>query len=845
MTRPAVAVGLRAAGRVDPIGLPDPSPVLGWKFRGDQDPVALHLQLSSSRNGPADLFDGELPPHTSVTAWPIEPLRSRQRVWWRIVTTPKRGLQVPSQDASVEAALWSAGEWEADAITHADWLIPHPVPRSLPELETEFIVEGEVASARLYLSGIGIVVPWLNGRVVIDSELEPGYSALHRCAPASAWDVTAAVRTGSNTLRVGLGGGVAWLPRVPGRYTKFTATHVPSARLRLDIVDTAGRHRSVRTGSHWRARLGPATSTHWFGGEDHDHRAVGEWSPAVQVDTGDRQLWWRAAPPIRVTERLLPVAVVQRDDGSRVFDFAVNVAGRPHLELRAAVPDSPVVLRPGELLGPDGLPQQVTTGGPIWDSLVPAATVESWHPSYVYHGARYWQVDGLSAAEADTALRFDVLRTDNAKVGDFRTSDVFLDRLHRMIDRAVQSNMYSVFTDCPHWEKLGWLEQLYLCFPTLARNYDVQAHLGDAVRHMIEAQTDTGLVPSTAPEFIVFDFDVAKGDSTAFRDDPNWGRAIIEVPWALYRHYADPTALTQALPAIRRYLAYLDSRATADGRLDFGLGDWVELDESTPRDLVATHGWATSLGTAARAAAVLGLTTLAADWRRRADQTWARFRSAFRTSAGAWGSGSQASWALAWTAGGLTSVDRAAIIRGLLTSIDSAGGALTVGEIALPALIRALTDSGNAAVLDAMIRRGDVAGYGGQVASDATSLTEMWAGSAAGHLPGSQNHFMLGVIDDWIQGDVAGLRQAAESVGWAEIVVRPLYLDGVDDAAVDFDSPRGMIRTRWARTSAGIELEISAPPTVRVRVDTAADVKVGQLHDTNIASFVDLDRLAY
>ncbi|MDX3006420.1 alpha-L-rhamnosidase C-terminal domain-containing protein [Kribbella solani] len=88
---------------------------------------------------------------------------------------------------------------------------------------------------------------------------------------------------------------------------------------------------------------------------------------------------------------------------------------------------------------------------------------------------------------------------------------------------------------------------------------------------------------------------------------------------------------------------------------------------------------------------------------------------------------------------------------------------------------------------------------------------------------------MLGVIDDWILGDVAGLRQAPDSAGWAEIVVRPLILDTVNDATVSFDSPRGPIRTAWSRRSSGtVELEVSAPPTVRVRIETDPDVKVIQ-----------------
>ena len=41
-----------------------------------------------------------------------------------------------------------------------------------------------------------------------------------------------------------------------------------------------------------------------------------------------------------------------------------------------------------------------------------------------------------------------------------------------LIGKAIRSNMQSVFTDCPHREKLGWLEQVHLNGPGLLYNYD-------------------------------------------------------------------------------------------------------------------------------------------------------------------------------------------------------------------------------------------------------------------------------------------------------------------------------------------------------------------------------------
>jgi hypothetical protein len=65
-----------------------------------------------------------------------------------------------------------------------------------------------------------------------------------------------------------------------------------------------------------------------------------------------------------------------------------------------------------------------------------------------------------------------------------------------------QSNMYSVLTDCPHREKLGWMEQDHLVFEPMVYGYDLQAYADDLVRTIADAQaTDVpGLIPDIAPE---------------------------------------------------------------------------------------------------------------------------------------------------------------------------------------------------------------------------------------------------------------------------------------------------------------------------------------------------------
>jgi alpha-L-rhamnosidase len=606
---------------------------------------------------------------------------------------------------------------------------------------------------------------------------------------------------------------MAFLPAEPDRYTKYRRVGEPLwARAAMHLYHRDGRVETVTTGPDWEARLGPTQVAHWYGGESFDATATGDWGPpALATGTGHT---WRWAPPVQVTD-VLAAEPITGDADCRVFDLGVNAAGRPRLTLTAPA-EAPMTIAPAELLDAATIGvDQSTTGAPIWDFARLGPGQLQWAPSFVYHGARYLEVGG---APPDAELDFEIMRAADEPVQTFTTSHGFLDRLHTAVDRAVQSNMYSVFTDCPHREKLGWLEQLHLCFDALARGYDVKAHLQDAVHHMIASQTATGLIPSIAPEHVVFDIDAHRGDPTAFRDDPNWGRAILEVPWRLYRHYGDTTALETAWPAAVRYLDHLHGRARGH-LLDHGLGDWVALDDSAPVGMTATWGYARAAETAAHTAAVLGHADAHEHYDRLAREIWTAWRDRYRDDTGVWGSGSQASWALALSAPVLDPGERNVAYARLRKAVEDAGDAFTVGEIALPALIDALTAHGDGALLLAIMQREDVPGYGLQLASGATALTESWQGADGRAGVVSQNHFMLGAIDAWILGHVAGLRQHPDDIGWRHVVIDPLDLPEIESAALTFESPYGRYEVSWRRAPDGVRLlRCTAPPGAVVDV---------------------------
>ncbi|MFD0535697.1 alpha-L-rhamnosidase C-terminal domain-containing protein [Actinomadura luteofluorescens] len=415
---------------------------------------------------------------------------------------------------------------------------------------------------------------------------------------------------------------------------------------------------------------------------------------------------------------------------------------------------------------------------------------------------------GLPSAPDADAVSAVVLRAGNASAGSFESSDLLLNGIHTIIDRSIQGNMYSILTDCPDREKLGWLEETQLVQGSVTRNYDVAAYYPALLRNMAEAQTSDGLVPDIAPEYVQF--------SGGVRDDPNWGSAIILAAWQHYRTYGDTRPLRDFYPNMQRYLDYLTSKAKGN-LLDYGLGDWAAVDKTTPRGIAATYGYQRSAAALASVAGLLGKDDDAARYRKLAGDIAGAFNAEYLDEARhTYGSGSQAGDAFALDLGIVPEGQRKAVLDHLVASVKAKGYHLTVGEIALPALFRVLSAAGRDDVILTVAQQVTDPSYGYQVVHGATALTEYWDGPTG---YGSQNHFMLGAIDEWFGAGLAGIGQAADSVAFGRLVVRPAVVGDLTRAASTYRTPRGAVSSAWRRSGHDLRLDVTVPPGAPARVE--------------------------
>ena len=696
----------------------------------------------------------------------------------------------------------------------------HRSPAAMPVFARHFTVGKPVRAARLYATGLGVHETTINGEAVSDAVLEPANTDYRQRVEYATYDVTGLLLNGANAIGVQLGNGLYHVPETPGRYQKLVRSDgLPKMLAQLEITYADGTRSVVAGDESWRTTLGGTTFSSWYGGEDFDARRL---APGWDLPAADLTGWQaavpqepapalsaRSAPPVKVMETIRAKAITEPRPGIHVVDFGVNFAGWP--ELRVAGPaGTTVTMRPSELLNPDGTADQRTTGSPIYDRFTLAGTGnETWHPRFGYHGFRYLQLEGLpSPPSADTVTGL-ALRAANESAGTFDSSNLLLNQVHTIIDRAIQSNMYSVLTDCPHREKLGWLEQTHLVFGSVARNYDVAAYYRSLVRTMADAQTADGLVPDIAPEYAVFD--------GPYRDDPNWGGALVLAPLQLYRTYGDAETLRTYYPNMVRYLDFLRGKANG-GLLDYGLGDWGTFDPSTPLGVTSTFAYHRLAEGMAEIAGALGESADVVRWRSLAGDIGAAFNAKYLDPVRhTYATGSQASDALALDMGVVPAEQRQAVTGHLVGAIETAGHHLTVGEVALPSVLRVLSAAGRDDVIYQVATQTGNPSYGYQVVHGATSLTENWDGPTSGN---SQNHFMLGAIDEWFTAGLAGIKPAPGTTGYHALEIKPAVVGELARASGSYRSPYGTVSSSWSRRGARVVLAVTVP------VNTTAIVQV-------------------
>ena len=648
----------------------------------------------------------------------------------------------------------------------------------VPHLRRSFTVARPAASARLYITALGLYEARLNGQRVGDARLAPGWTDYAQRVAYQSYDVTGLLRGGENVLGVLLADG--WYAGFVGFDAKRAGAHygaAPELLAQLVLRFDDGPDQWVVTDGRWRAAFAAIRHADLLMGERHDLAldAPGWDAPgfdaagwrAVRCRPRDqRRLVADPGPPVRVTQEITPQRITRDDAGRHIVDFGQNLPG--WLRVTAAgPPGQPVRIRHGEVLDADGslYTDNLRTARQA-DEFVLAGGPATFEPRFTLHGFRYAELTGYPGdpGAADVVAR--VAHSDIAATGSFECSAEWLNRLFATIDWGQRGNFISVPTDCPQRdERLGWLGDAQIFARTACYNRDVAAFFAKWLDDVADAQYPSGAYSDIAPRLNI-----------PWAGAPAWGDAGVIVPWTLHAMYGDRGVLERQFASMTAWMDFIE-RDNPGYLRTAGLGnsynDWLAPGEDhTAPELLATAYWAHDAALMAEIAEAIGRTAQAAGYRALRGKIGSAFADAFVAEDGRLTSATQTSYVLGLHMRLIPEELRAAAAGHLVDLIRAADWHLTTGFVGVGYLLPVLSAHAGTEVAYRLLEQESFPSWRYMLDNGATTIWERWDGWTQDRgfqsaWMNSFNHYALGSVGQWPPTHRARNR-AGHGWGWLQ-----------------------------------------------------------------------------
>lgn len=354
---------VRFEHRHDTLGIGSAQPRISWLIATELDgwwQSGYEIEAHSS-DGAIYGQTGQIHADQSVlVAWPFAPLTSRQSLLVRVrVWGNNQQVSDWSQSFPLEVGLLNASDWSARFVTPT-WDEDTSIMQPGPLLRREFSIRTGLAKARLYITALGVYEAQINGRVVGDHVLDPGWTSYDHRLRYQIFDVTRLLHDGQNVLGAMLGDG--WyrgrLGFGGGQRNNYGDRLALLAQLELTYAD--GSSERLISDDSWKAASGPILTNDIYDGETYDARLERDgWATAEYDDSHwqsvrllDRDLTRLVAPngpPVCRIEEIAPVAITKSPSGRTIIDFGQNLVGWLRIRVQGRIGQT-ITLRHAEVL---------------------------------------------------------------------------------------------------------------------------------------------------------------------------------------------------------------------------------------------------------------------------------------------------------------------------------------------------------------------------------------------------------------------------------------------------------------------------------------------------------------
>ena len=491
----------------------------------------------------------------------------------------------------------------------------------------------KVASARWMTAGLGVYELYVNGELIGDEVLKPGFTHYAKTKRSFTYDITPVMKTKSgaeNELAVQVTPGW-WSDRIvtPGGHEGMIGKKV-AFRGVLELTYADGTKQLLGTDlDHWKAGIaGPVQHAAIFDGEEYDARVPLGFLTPEKLSTPELNTEFQgeilpsegAEIYLRPDLGLVPTKaykykevtgateeeygkvviaeefasgaeMVIRPGETLVVDFGQNAAAVPSFIFEAAE-GTVLTCLPGELLndgngaksrgmdGPEGSVHRDNLRIPkigmiLKYTFAGGGKLESFLPQSTFFGYRFVSITATDVVRITSLVSVPV--TSIAKTMEIGTITTGNELVNKLISNTIwgqRSNYLSVPTDCPQRnERLGWTAdtQVFTETGTFFANTDQFFHKW--MRDMRDTQSPMGGFPGVAP--------LAQYGGDMLR--LGWADAGIIVPWTVWKQFGDREMIEENWEAMNKYMNLIndtkyDHVALISENGNYQWADWLSYE---------------------------------------------------------------------------------------------------------------------------------------------------------------------------------------------------------------------------------------------------------------------------
>ena len=551
------------------------------------------------------------------------------------------GTRVEALDNSVwESSVWiSAADAEVvqGKINGSNWRAADGASWFVSEVTNDL----KVKSAKWMTAGLGVYDIYVNGKLIGEEVLKPGFTHYEKTKLSFTYDITDVIKTGAgavNQLSAQVTPGW-WGDKIvtPGNHEGMIGKKC-AFRGVLELVYADGTVEYLGTDlTNWKAGIaGPVKHAAIFDGEFYDARI----QPGYTCDTlaqpelneefkgtifpsEGAEVYMRTdltLNPVKTyiwegvtgaTDEEYGTIIIKKEfaDGQTiklapgetlVVDFGQNAAAVPSFEFKAAA-GTVLTCLPSEILndgngaksrgmdGPEGSCHRLNLRTPVDGMILEYTFADSkgyvgYTPRCTFYGYRYVSITVSDEVEIKSIKSVPVTSiTKEMEKGSIKTGNELVNKLISNTLWGMYSNYLTVPTDCPQRnERLGWTADTQVFAETGTFFANTNSFFHKWMCDMRDTQTELGGFPGVAPQ-------AQYGAERTSMMRVGWADAGVIVPWTVWKQYGDVEIINENWDAMELFINHVaetkyDHVALIDENKNYQWADWLSY------EALETHG---------------------------------------------------------------------------------------------------------------------------------------------------------------------------------------------------------------------------------------------------------------